>query len=161
MNNNDLIKVSDSLLNFLWILHTNILKGNDIAKNLPYSVKELNQYTDDIQIPPSHIKVIFHLSLSGPSSISQVAKALNISKSNMTPIIDKLISYEFVNRYADPNDRRILRVELTPKAVELLQSIRSATCKLLVEKISKLSDGEIITLDQSISNLTILLNKLH
>lgn len=161
MNNNDLIKVSDSLLNFLWILHTDILKGNDIAKNLPYSFKELNHYNDDIQIPPSHIKVIFHLNLSGPSSISQVAKALNISKSNMTPIIDKLISYELVNRYSDSNDRRILRVELTQKAIELLQSIHSATCKLLVEKISKLSDEEIITLDQSISNLTALLDKIR
>lgn len=161
MNNNDLLKVSDSLLSFLWIVHTNILKGNDIMKNLPYSLDELNECIDKFEMPPSHIKVIFHLAISGSSSISGIAKTLNISKSNMTPIIDKLISYELVNRYTDPNDRRILRVELTPKAIAFFESIRAAACKSFAEKISKLSDEEVITLDQSISNLNILLDKLR
>jgi DNA-binding MarR family transcriptional regulator len=77
----------------------------------------------------------------------------------MTPIIDSLIGHELVNRYPDPNDRRILRVELTPKTYELLESFRIAICKLFVEKISALSDEEVVTLDSSISNLITIFKK--
>lgn len=160
MNNDNLIKVSDSFISFLWIMHTNILKGSDIFKNLPLPVKELDHCMDEFQMPSSHIRVIFYLAHSGSSSISQVAKTLNISKSNMTPIIDKLISYGLVTRYTDSKDRRILRIELTQKAIKLFDLLRENACKSFAEKIAKLTDEEISTLNDSISNLIVLLGKL-
>ena len=160
MNNDNLIKVSDLFISFLWIMHTNILKGNDIFKNLPLSAKKLDHCMDEFQMPSSHTKVVFYLAQSGSSSISQVAKTLNISKSNMTPIIDKLISYGLVTRYTDSNDRRVLRIELTEKAIKLFTSVRETACKSFAEKISTLTDEEISILNDSISNLITLLGKL-
>ena len=77
----------------------------------------------------------------------------------MTPIIDNLINYGLVNRYPDSNDRRILRVELTKKACKLLDAFRIAICNSFVEKISPLSDDEVIMLDDSISNLNNYIKK--
>lgn len=68
---------------------------------------------------------------------------------------------KLVNRYPDPNDRRVLRVELTPKAYDLLNSLRNAICNSFAEKISSLSDDEVITLDDSIINLISILKKLN
>jgi len=160
MDKDNLFKVADSLINFLWIIQNNVLRENDFTKNFHSPNNGTQGCLADLSIPPSHAKVIFYLAESNSSPISQIADNLNISKSNMTPIIDNLISYGLVNRYPDPNDRRILRVELTPKTYELLEAFKAAICKSFVEKISSLSDEEVLTLDNSISNLVTILKKL-
>ncbi|RII32739.1 MarR family transcriptional regulator [Clostridium chromiireducens] len=160
MDKDNLFKVADSLVNFLWIIKKYVLKENDIAKNFQSPEKVIEGCIPDFSIPPSHIKVIFYLAEFNSSPISQIAENLNISKSNMTPIIDNLISHGLVNRYSDSNDRRILRVELTKKTFDLLDSFRVAICNSFVDKISELSDDEISTLDESISNLITIIRKL-
>lgn len=159
MNKDDLLKVADSLVDFLWIIQNNVLKIQDISKILK-SMHDTNmECCSEFSIPPSHARVIFYLLHYNSSPISQIADNLGISKPNMTPIIDNLINYELVNRYPDPNDRRVLRVELTKKAYDLLKAFRGAICNSFAEKISSLSDDEIVMLDESISNLITLFNK--
>ena len=160
MDKDNLFKVADSLVNFLWIIQNNVLKENDMTKNFHSPLNGEENCLSDFSIPPSHARVIFYLVDSNSSPISQIADNLGISKSNMTPIIDNLINYGLVNRYPDSNDRRILRVELTDKACKLLDSFRIAICNSFVEKISPLSDDEVVMLDDSISNLITILKKL-
>jgi len=161
MDKDNLFKVADSLVNFLWIIKNNILRENDISKNFQSPLNEGEECIPAFSIPPSHVRVIFYLLEFNSSPISQIADNLSISKSNMTPIIDNLITHELVNRYPDSTDRRILRVELTQKACKLLDSFRIAICNSFVEKISSLSADEIVTLDDSISNLITILKKLN
>lgn len=160
MDKDNLFKVADSLVNFLSLIQNSVLKENDIIKNFHASANCGEIYGPDFSIPPSHVRVIFYLIECDSPPISQIADNLNISKSNMTPIIDNLISYGLVNRYPDPKDRRILRVKLTQKACTLLDSFRIAVCNSFVEKISPLSDDEVVMLDDSISNLITILKKL-
>ena len=160
MDKDNLFKVADSLVNFLWIIQNSVLREHDITKNFQSTPNGEKKCLADFSIPPSHARVIFYLVDSNSSPISQIADNLGISKSNMTPIIDNLINYGLVNRYPDSNDRRILRVELTDKAVKLVDSFRIAICNSFVEKISPLSDDEVVMLDDSISNLIAILKKL-
>ena len=161
MDKDNLLKVSDSLVDFLWIIQNNMLKMPDIPKDFQTPINSQKECCSDLSIPPSHIRVIFYLIHYNSSPISQIADSLGISKPNMTPIIDNLINYGLVNRYNDPNDRRILRVELTKKAFNLLDAFRVAICNLFKEKISALSDDDIVTLDNSISNLITILKNLN
>lgn len=160
MDKDNLFRVADSLVNFLWIIKNNVLRETEIVKSFQSPLNEGEGCIIDFSIPPSHVRVILYLAEFNSSPISQIADNLSISKSNMTPIIDNLISYGLVTRYPDANDRRILRVELTDKAYTLLNSFRAAICNLFVEKISLLSDDEIVMLDNSISNLITILRKL-
>ncbi|MDR3593690.1 MarR family transcriptional regulator [Clostridium sp.] len=160
MDRHDLFKVADSLIDFLWIIQNSMLKIQDISKILQSTHDGKKNCCSDFSIPPSHARVIFYLVHYNSSPISQIADNLGISKPNMTPIIDNLINYGLVNRYPDPNDRRILRVELTQKARDLLHAFRSAICNSFTEKMSSLSDEDIIMLDESISNLITLFNKV-
>ena len=161
MDKDNLFKVADSLVNFLWIIQNNVLKENDLTKNFHSPIKGEENCIQDCSIPPSHVRVVFYLVDSNSSPISQIADSLGISKSNMTPIIDNLIKYGLVNRYPDSHDRRILRVELTDKAYKLLDSFRIAICDSFVEKISPLSNDEVVILNDSISNLITILKKLN
>ena len=160
MDEDNLLKVSQSLVDFLWIIQNNMMKMPDIPKALEIAQNSQDKCCSDFSIPPSHIRVIFYLVHYNSSPISQIADSLGISKPNMTPIIDNLISHGLVNRYNDHNDRRILRIELTKKSFDLLGAFRVAFCNLFKEKISTLSDDDIITLDNSMTNLITIFKKL-
>lgn len=160
MYKDNLFKIANSFVNFLWIVQNNVINVNDIPKAFQAIQDGENKCFANFSIPPSHAKVIFHLLHFNSSPISQIADSLGISKSNMTPIIDNLISYGLVNRFPDSDDRRILRVELTQKGYDLLNAFRIEICNLFAEKISLLSDNEITTLDESLSNLTTIFSKL-
>lgn len=160
MDEDNLLKVSESLVDFLWIIQNNMLKMPDIPKVLEMAQNNQDKCCSDLSIPPSHMRVIFYLVHYNSSPISQIAENLKISKPNMTPIIDNLINYGLVNRYNDPNDRRILRIELTKKANDLLIYFRIAFCNFFKEKISTLSEDDITILDNSISNLINILKKI-
>ena len=160
MDEDNLLKVSESLVDFLWIIQNNMLKMPDIPKVLEMAQNSQDKCCSDLSIPPSHMRVIFYLVHYNSSPISQIAENLKISKPNMTPIIDNLINHGLVNRYTDPNDRRILRVELTDKALKIVDALRISIRDSFAEKISPLSDDEIVMLDKSIENLVFLLKKL-
>ena len=108
MNNIDLTKISDDLFSLIIQLNSKLFSSSKMVKCSP--------------LPPSHVKVIFHLMNNGSSSISDIASSLCISKPNMTPIIDKLIKEDLVCRQEDCNDRRIIRIQLTQKAYEIAKN---------------------------------------
>ena len=146
MNNNELHDISDNLLNLLFQIHNRLFNPSEMVKG--------------VSIPPSHVKVIFYLSQKKSMSVSDVAKCLDISKPNMTPIIYKLISNGLVNRYTDPNDRRKINIELTEKAHNLLKNKKREIKNNLFNKISTLNDEDLYKLDASIREMYDILIKL-
>jgi DNA-binding MarR family transcriptional regulator len=147
MGTNQLNKLSGDLYNLMLYLHNKFFHLNEITKNLP--------------MPPSHVKVIIYLARMGTSSISEVAKNLEISKPNMTPIIDKLIAQGLINRYNDPNDRRVLRIELTDKAYELIKKREEILKNNLAEKISSLTVEDLEALSKHIIGITNIISKIE
>lgn len=139
-------KVSESLLNMVIALHKKTFNKDQLIKG--------------VCMPPSQVKVLFHLSHTGSSSLSNLAHSIGVSKPNMTPIIDKLIQDGFINRYEDSSDRRKLRVELTEKANELLSSQNQKFKDLISEKLSILSEEDLISLEDSLEKITNIIIKL-
>lgn len=160
MSNCKLSTTADTFLSFLSLVRDGLFIENDFAKNFPLNSNKFREKICHIPIPPSHINVILYLARVKSSPISQIAKKLNISKPNMTPIIDKLIDLELVNRYTDSNDRRILRVELTPKAIELFQHFEQAAKDSIKDRISVLSDDDLDDFLKSLNTLCSILKKL-
>lgn len=134
-----LTKISRELFEMIMLLHKNIIKPDEFMKSLA--------------MPPSHVKVVFYLAQNGPSSVSNIAKDLCISKPNMTPIIDKLLEAGYVKRYEDPNDRRVLIIEVTEKAHEIFRIKREFAVSLLKEKLSALNDDDVKSISTSICEL--------
>jgi DNA-binding MarR family transcriptional regulator len=160
MSDSKLYKTSCMLLDFLSLVRDGLFIENDFTKNFPINSNEFQAKICSLSMPPSHINVILYLAKVKSSPISHIAKKLNISKSNMTPIIDKLIDLELVHRYTDSKDRRILRVELTPKAIELFEYVESAAKDAIKNKISTLSDEDLNDLTSSLDTLSTIFKKL-
>lgn len=56
----------------------------------------------------------------------EIADRMNLSASRLTRIIDGLVKKGFVNREIDPNDRRNMRVSLSPKGITLVEELNGA-----------------------------------
>ena len=160
MNSDFLNNLADDLFKFLILAKNNLINENELIKHFPTPPKEVKSFIDKYPMPPSHIKVIIYLSTVKNASISQVASTLNITKSNTTPIIDKLISYGLVERYTDSSDRRIVRVELTSCALDIFNEIKNTFKNTLVKRISILDDEDLLKMHSCISELSVLFNKI-
>lgn len=112
-------------------------------------------------LPQSQTKVLFFLFHNGPCSVSTIGSCLEISKPNMTPIIDSLLQNGFVTRYSDSKDRRILIIEVTDKGTEFVNTLKVEIKKKFAEKLSCLSDEDLLKLNQNISEISEILNKLE
>lgn len=145
-NLENLKAASDELYSLLLYLNRRVFNHEDIIKRL--------------SIPPSHAKVIFYLIHSKNASVSEIAKDLSISKSNMTPIIDKLIKEGFVERFPDPDDRRVIRVAITEKGHEFSIEQRKFAKKNLREKLSSLSSEDLSQIENITKNLNEILLKI-
>ena len=139
---------------------------NEISDNLYLLLLSLNRHifnptvlTKKFNVPHSHIKVLFYLIHHGPISISKMAKELCISKPNMTPVIDKLVEEGLVTRDYDPTDRRVILIQATPKAIEVLKEGKEYIKEVIKEKLSPLSDEDISNLSSSLDSLLAVIKK--
>ena len=139
MNDSQLNNISDNLYMLLLSLNRQVFNPTELTKKF--------------NAPHSHLKVLFYLIHHGPTSISKMAKELYISKPNMTPILDKLVEDGLVSRYYDPNDRRVIRVERTPKACEFLKAGEEHIKSLMKEKLLNLTEDDLNNLSLSLETL--------
>ena len=160
MNNTFLNDLAESLFDFFIIEKNNLVNEDEFLKNFPNGLREVQKYLDNYPMPPSHIKVIIYLSRVKNASISQIASTLNISKSNTTPIIDKLLSYNLITRYTDSQDRRIVRVELTSLALNIFDEFKQIMKNNLIDKLISLPDEDLKEIHQCILHLTQIFNKI-
>ncbi|NFV11854.1 MarR family transcriptional regulator [Clostridium sporogenes] len=147
MHNIQLDEISQDLYDLLLKLNKKLLNPDELKRNFP--------------LPPSHVKVIIYLKHNGNCSISKIAKDLLISKPNMTPIIDKLISENMVTRYTDSRDRRIIRVELTEKGTYFIKTQEKLIKALLAEKISNLPVDDLKYLSDHIVHIKDIILKIN
>jgi DNA-binding MarR family transcriptional regulator len=67
------------------------------------------------------IRAAIHIHDEGPQTIGQLAQGLGISQGWASRVVDELERAGYVERERDPADRRVVRVRLTPMAVERVE----------------------------------------
>jgi DNA-binding MarR family transcriptional regulator len=79
-------------------------------------------------MPQQHqaLLIIKALSIKTPPSVGDVAEHLLVRHHSAVELINRLVRMELVQRFRDPNDRRRVRVSLTPLAEEKLAALASA-----------------------------------
>lgn len=90
----------------------------------------------------------------GSQSPAELADQANVTRATMTGLIDTLEKDGLVKREPDPNDRRMMSVELTPKAHAFMTAMLPGFFRRIAGFMSHLSEDERRTLVQ-------LLGKIH
>lgn len=113
---------------------------------------------DDCSFSPdkfnhSHFQIMAVLKEQGMLPISEIGKKLLISTPNMTKLLNRLIDEEMVERIPDKKDRRIINIDLTQKGHEYINTKFKHVQDSLKERLSTLSDSQLIKLGTSLENL--------
>lgn len=58
--------------------------------------------------------------LGGTMTMSELANWTKMPKQQMTKMVNRLVEQEFVERIDDPQDRRIIKIQITDKALEYI-----------------------------------------
>jgi len=72
----------------------------------------------DLTMP--QLKVVLLLYLNGPSRMSEIASALDVSLATATGVVDRLVERKIVLRESHPDDRRVVLCCLSEKGEEMI-----------------------------------------
>jgi DNA-binding MarR family transcriptional regulator len=104
--------------------------------------------------PPRYavVRVIF-LSEDGRLSLSEIAKRVGVTTTNITNLIDGLERDGWVERFASESDRRVTYVQLTAEGQERCGRLIPATARFTSQLFSGLTDEEKTALTATLQKL--------
>jgi len=79
---------------------------------------------------------------AGAAKMSGLAQYLNVSPASATGLIDRLITQKLVVRKYDPNDRRVVEIELSLKGKGMIENIRKQKIQALTKIFGKVSSED-------------------
>lgn len=115
---------------------------------------------EDTDLNPPHFHILFSLEEMGQLTVTEIAKLLMISKTNVTPLVQKLIDEGFVERKYDETDRRYIHIGLIEKGKEFTENHRKLIIGNVKSRIEGFNEEELQRLSSSLHNLKELLEKM-
>jgi DNA-binding MarR family transcriptional regulator len=86
--------------------------------------------------------VLALMSVTGALTMTEVSKRLHITKPAVTYLVDHLEKGKMLKRLSDPSDRRITRLEITPKGMKTVQNIQSRIFKIMLNALDEFDESE-------------------
>ena len=112
------------------------------------------------ELPPSHIKVLFFLKKMGEKTMSELAKIMEVSKPNLTPIVDRLLEEKLIARKEAQKDKRKLVVEITRDGETFIHMLHEKAKEKLGERLAEMSEEDLLKLHEATKTLQDVLKKL-
>jgi DNA-binding MarR family transcriptional regulator len=103
----------------------------------------------DAGVTVSQLSALATLSRSGPVTLGELAAMEGVQPPSMTKIVAALERARLVTREADPDDRRVAWVRLSPQGERLMQRSRSRKNAFLARRLRDLSPAERATLERA------------
>jgi MarR family transcriptional regulator for hemolysin len=92
-------------------------------------------------------------SLADGSSQRELARRMSIEPPTLVRHLDKLAEHGYVERRPDPDDRRVVRVIVTPKGRARLTALHKVASQLDVELRSLLTEREVDVLGKALMKI--------
>lgn len=104
------------------------------------------------------IETLGHL---GPMTVGQICSKKLSSGGNMTVVVDNLEKEDYVERCANPDDRRSTVIKLTPKGIAKFSEMFPSHAQYVEEMCSVLSDKELQELSDLLKKLGLRLKEKY
>lgn len=115
-----------------------------IAKNFSRIIRNQTNFT------PGVLFTLGALSHHDKLTMSGISNHLSVPKSHVTALVDRLIAEELVERLNDPNDRRIIYIQITEKGRAKFKEVKVLMNNELGKKLLSLNEEQLqLLLDSS------------
>lgn len=107
----------------------------------------------------SQMKLLLWLIHKGEDSMSGLANQMEVSKPQLTSLVDGLVRAGFLERDSNARDRRIVSVRPTQKALDFYEEIQKKALLCNKTRLDRLDDEEKASLYQALRCVRSLLEK--
>jgi DNA-binding MarR family transcriptional regulator len=120
----------------------------EIARTHCQLQREFNKVCKEHEATPQQYGVlsILHLNGKGGLACQDVTRRLANPAPDVTRLIDRLVRQRWVRRRRQPDDRRVVMVELTERAEELVERIEPELNELHRQRFGELTEEELAEL---------------
>ncbi len=87
-------------------------------------------------------------------SMNELSEAMGLANSTMTRMIDNLVSKGLVNRRHDDEDRRVVRVTLTPRGQELRRTFEKERQEIYGEVLVDIQESDHVAIIAALEKVT-------
>jgi DNA-binding MarR family transcriptional regulator len=134
-----------------------------LEKNLRYIAEIIKQKGREIlngySLTPPQFVALQWLYESGDMTIGELSGKMYLAFSTTTDLMDRMEKNELVQRIRDPQDRRVVRIQLLAKGGKIIQEVIKKRQDYLYEVLSNSLDHEISSLGESLFMLHQEMNK--
>ncbi len=124
----------------MWNIDDQLLKSHFM---LMRAIK--NEFDDKSTLTALTIQQLFvlvFLKEKGEPQLGELAVNFRITKPSATSMVDKLVRLKLARREEDKDDRRIIRVKLTPLGNQMLKKALEERAKVMKKFFTKLSEKD-------------------
>lgn len=97
-------------------------------------------YKGKITLP--QLLILERLNRQGASKMTDLAKFMKVTTAASTGIVQRLVLSGYVQREYDQSDRRIIRIRLSAKGIELLKKINQQRTESVTKIFSQISEND-------------------
>ena len=117
-------------------------QADRLQKTLKHFIRS-HQFRDRNEMSPFGVTVTQCYALdalgdSGSLTMSELAEKMYLTTATMTGVVDELVKKGLTERKFDQRDRRLIRVALTPKGLEVYDQIRGTLLNRYMDILRKL-----------------------
>jgi len=99
----------------------------------------------------TQLRSLFLIANKGSTNFRKLAKALGVTPSDVTGIVDRLVEQGLVSRTQNPEDRREMTLQATDKGQTVVSNLKEVGIKHMTHILSVLSLEELSALAQGLS----------
>ena len=114
-----------------------------------------------LKLSIGQLKSLFFISNRGATSLGKLAAALEVTPTNPTGIVDRLLKRGLITRTESPDDRRVLVLRTTPHGEELVAELRQKRKERMNEIFNRLSDEEAAVVAQALKFMVKAIEAQH
>jgi DNA-binding MarR family transcriptional regulator len=101
--------------------------------------------SEGVTVTPAQAAILFLLREKDGQSMSELSQVLSMDNSTVTGLVDRLQRSGLVTRRANPDDRRISLIRITPQGVEEIKKAKPVITRVNERIKAGLSEREINT----------------
>jgi len=99
----------------------------------------------------TQLRSLFLIANEGSTNFRKLARALKVTPSDVTGIVDRLVEQGLVSRTQNPKDRREMTLQATEEGKDLVYNLKEAGIKQMTQILSLLNLEDLSSLTQGLS----------
>jgi MarR family transcriptional regulator, organic hydroperoxide resistance regulator len=137
----------------------------EIFDNLRRVFQAINEYSKVAErttgLTAHQLWVLKILATTAPMRVSDLARTMHLRPPTVVGILDRLEAKQLIQRSAAKHDRRVVELQLTPQAREIVTGAPEVAQDMLLKGLGELTDEQLLCVEQGMRLMARLLNAEH